>query len=329
MAAAVLLAASAAVRPAGAETDTVRIARQYSLVELPLMVMEKRKLIEKRALAAGLDQVKVQWMAPGKSGAVDTLLDGGADLATVAIGHFLAIWDRKLGTPQDLRALAPLARVPYVLVTRNPAVKTIRDFSDHDRIAVPAVKFSVPALMLEMAAAQEWGPEHYDQLDELVRSRSDAEASAELRAGKTDLDTHFSRSPYVDDELGGSAIHRVMDSYDVAGPHTDDVLAGLARFQLANPRLCAAIFGALEDADEMIRKNPGEAAEIYVSMIGDQEISVEDFTDIIGDPDVSFTVAPAGIGRLADFMARIKRIKHRPESWKDVFFPEAQATPGS
>jgi NitT/TauT family transport system substrate-binding protein len=64
-------------------------------------------------------------------------------------------------------------------------------------------------------------------------------------------------------------------------------------------------------------------------MVGDKEISVEDFTDIIGDPDVAFTVAPAGVGRLADFMSRIKRIKHHPDSWKDVFFPEAQATPGS
>lgn len=327
--AAALAAGLAAAGPARAETDTVRIARQYSIADLPLMVAEKRKLIEKRALAAGIDQLKVQWVAPDRSGGVDTLLNGDADLAPVSIGHFLAAWDRKLGTPQELRALASLARVPYVLVTRNPAVKTIRDFSDRDRIAVPAVKFSGPALMLEMAAAQEWGPDHYDKLDDLVRSRSDSDASADLRDGKSGLDTHFSRSPYVDDELGVNTIHRVMDSFDVAGPHSDDALVGLVKFQQANPKLCAAIFAALQDADEVIRQNPGEAAEIYVAMVGDKEISVEDFTDIIGDPDVSFTVAPAGIGRLADFMARIKRIKHHPESWKDFFFPEAQATPGS
>ena len=326
MAAAVATAVVAA-RLAVAETDTVRIARQYSLAALPLMVAEKRKLIEKRAIAAGLE-VKVQWLVPDRSGAVDTLLNGNADLAPVSVGHFLAAWDRKLGTPQEMRALAALARVPYVLVTRNAAIKTIRDFTDRDRIAVPAVKFSVPALMLEMAAAQEWGPEHYDKLDDRVRSVSDTAASAELRDGKSDLDAHFSRSPYVDDELGSNAVHRIMDSYDIAGPHSDDMLAALVKFQQANPRLCAAIFGALQDADEIIRKNPGEAAEIYVSLIGEKEISVEDFTDIIGDPDVAFTVAPAGVGRLADFMARIKRIKHHPESWKDLFFPEAQATPG-
>ncbi|HEX3884048.1 MAG TPA: hypothetical protein VHW66_15425 [Stellaceae bacterium] len=316
-------------RPASAETSEVRIARQYSLADLPLMVAEKRKLIEKRALAQGLDQVKVQWVTPDKSGAVDTLLAGDADLAPVSISHFIAAWDKKLGTPQEMRAIAALVRQPYVLVARNPAIKTIRDFSDRDRIAVPALKFSVPALMLEMAAAQEWGPEHYDKLDDVIRSRTDTEASFELREGKSELDAHFSRSPYVDDELGSNAIHRVMDSYDIVGPHSDNALVALTRFYQANPKLCAAIFGALEDADAMIRKNPGEAAEIYVSMVGDQEISVEDFSDIIGDPDVAFSVAPAGIGRLAEFMARIKRIKHKPDGWKDLFFSEAQASPGS
>jgi NitT/TauT family transport system substrate-binding protein len=208
MAAAALAVAFGAACPAGAETDSVRIARQYSLAALPLMVVEKRKLIEKRAIAAGLDQVKVQWQVPDKSGAVDTLLNGNADLAPVSVGHFLAAWDRKLGTPQEMRALAPLVRVPYVLVTRNTAIKTIRDFTDRDRIAVPAIKFSGPALMLEMAAAQEWGPEHYDKLDDRVRSVSNAQASAELRDGKTDLDAHFSRSPFVDPSRDGFLRHR-------------------------------------------------------------------------------------------------------------------------
>jgi len=319
----------ATIRPAPAETSEVKIARQYSLAELPLMVAEKRKLIEKHALAQGLDQVKVLWVSPNKSGAVGTLLAGGADLAPVAIGHFIAAWDKKLGTVQEMRALAALVRQPYVLVARNPAIKTIRDFSDRDRIAVPALKFSGPALMLEMAATQEWGAEHYDKLDDLVRARTDSEASSELRESKSELDAHFSRSPYVDDELGSNAIHRVMDSYDVAGPHSDNALVALARFYQANPKLCAAIFGALQEADALIQKNPGEAAEIYVSMVGDKEISVEDFSDIIGDPDVAFSVAPAGIGRVAELMARVKRIKHKPDGWKDLFYTEAQATPGS
>ncbi|HVC53877.1 MAG TPA: hypothetical protein VND87_17795 [Stellaceae bacterium] len=319
----------AAARPAAAETNEIRIARQYSLAQLPLMIIEKRKLIERQAEIMGLGAVKVTWMPPGKRGAVDMLLDGQVDLAPVGIGRFIIAHDRKIGTPEELGGLAALAQVPYVLVTRNPSIKTILDFTDKDRIAVPASKTSGPALMLEMAAAQEWGIKHFDKLDPLVRARSDDEASFEMRTGQSEIDAHFSRSPDVDDELGTETIHRVMDSYDIAGPHTAEVLVTRRQFAQSNPKLCVAIFAALQEADELIRKNRGEAAELYVSMVGEDNISVEDFTDLIGDPDVAFTPAPAGIGHLADFMAQIHRIAHRPNSWKDLFFIDAQGTKGS
>jgi hypothetical protein len=58
--------------------------------------------------------------------------------------------------------------MPYQLLSRNPAIATIRDFTAKDRIAVPALKVSLPAVMLEMAAADEWGAAHYDKLDPLT-----------------------------------------------------------------------------------------------------------------------------------------------------------------
>lgn len=319
----------AAVWPAAAQTNEIRIARQYSLTQLPLMVMEKKKLIERQAEIMGLGAVKVDWVPIDRAGAAEMLLNGRVDLAPVALGHFLIARDRGLGTPEEIGGLAALADAPYVLVTRNPAIKTILDFTTRDRIAVPEPKTSEPALMLEMAAAQEWGMNHYDKLDPLVVARTDAEASYELREGKSEVDAHFSRSPDVDDELGVDAVHRVMDSYDIVGRHSDNVLAARKSFAQANAKLCVAIFAALQQADDMIEKNRGEAAELYVSMVGPNNISVEDFTDLIGDPDVSFTPAPAGIGHLADFMATIHRIAHRPNSWKDLFFIDAQGTKGS
>ena len=55
--------------------------------------------------------------------------------------------------------------MPYVLVTRNPNVKTIADFTDKDKIALPAVKLTGHAIALEIEAAKIWGPEHYDKLE--------------------------------------------------------------------------------------------------------------------------------------------------------------------
>ncbi len=52
-------------------------------------------------------------------------------------------------------------------------------------------------------------------------------------------------------------------------------------------------------------------------------------TEILNDPQVSFTATPRAIGKVADFMARTGTIRRRPESWKDLFFASAHARDGS
>ena len=60
-----------------------------------------------------------------------------------------------------------------------------------------------------------------------------------------------------------AAVHRVMDSFDIAGPHSVAVLATTAVFRDANPPLCAAIAAAIAEADDYIAHHRGAAAEIY------------------------------------------------------------------
>jgi NitT/TauT family transport system substrate-binding protein len=120
-----------------------------------------------------------------------------------------------------------------------------------------------------------------------------------------------------------------MDSFDIDGPHTDNVLVALTGFYRTNPKLCSAIFAALQEADDLIKKNPGEAAEIYASMTQGRDISVEDLSDMIGDPDVAYRPGPAGVAHMVAFMAGIRRISHPVASWKDLFSLDAQGEPGN
>lgn len=321
-----LLAALLAGRPAAADT-AVRVSRPLDLTALPLLVMQHEHLIERVAEAMGLGAVTVAWTNPGNSEPIDALTSD-SDLVATDLASLLLAADGRAGKPDEVRALGALAERPYVLVTRNPAVKTIRDFGPKDRIAVPALKTSGPALMLEMAAAQEWGQEHYDKLDPLTVARPDAAAAEALLSGKGDLDAHFSRTPYADDELGDPKIHRVMDSFDIAGPHSIAVLATTTRFHAANPELCKAILSALQAADDLIKKTPGAAAEIHAAM-AKGDIPLEDLTDMIGDPDLAYTAAPAGMMRLAEFMHRIGRLKQHLKAWQDLFVPEARDLAGN
>jgi len=316
-------------QPGRAETDTLRVLRPVDLATLPLLIAEHEKLIEKQAEARGLKAPAIRWSAPGKTGPLDSLTAGQADLAATDILPFLLAADTNPGTPQQVRGIAALAQRPYVLVTRNAGIKTIRDFKDKDRIAVPSVKNSGPALMLQMAAAQEWGPENFAKLDPLMMARSDEAAAQAVESGEGEIASHFSRSPYSDDELADPKIHRVMDSFDIAGPHSATLLAATARFHDDNPKLCAAVLAALGEADKLIKDNPGHAAEIYIGMEKDHDIALEDLSDMIGDPDLAYTTAPAGIMRLAEFLKRTGRLKRAPQSWKDWFFPEAQDLAGN
>lgn len=324
-----MLAAICLTRSACAETAELRLQRPLDLVSLPLMVMEREHLIERTAEAMGLDTIKVTWSAPGQNGAIEPLAAGESDLVAADLAPFILAADATAGTAGEVRALGALAQSPYVLVARNPAIRTIRDFGAADRIAVPELKVSGPALMLQLAAAQEWGPEHYNKLDPLMLARPDAAAAAALLSGKGDIAAHFSRPPFADDELANPAIHRVMDSFDIAGPHSAAVLVTTLRFRVANPTLCAAILSALQEAGDFIKGNPGAAAEIYAGMVKNQDTPIEELTDMIGDPDLAYRAAPAGVMRLVDFMQRVGRLKRRPASWQDLFLPEARDLPGS
>jgi NitT/TauT family transport system substrate-binding protein len=312
-----------------ADSAPLRLLRPADLSALPLFVMEHERLIERTAEAMGLRGLRVTWSTPGPADAIEALTAGQADLVFAELVPFLIAADAGVGMPAEIRAIGAVAQRPYVLVSRNPAIRTIRDFNAADRIALPALKSSGPAVMLEMAAAQEWGVEQFDRLDRLAVARADAVAAAALLSPKPDISAHFSRSPHADIELADPAIHRVMDSFDIGGPHTSAVLVVTARFRDANRELVKAILSALQAADDFIKRSPGAAAEIFASMAKDQNIPLEDLSDMIGDPDLAYTAAPAGVMRVADFLHRTGRLKRRPGSWQELFVPEARDLAGN
>jgi NitT/TauT family transport system substrate-binding protein len=324
-----LLSLAVAARPAMADTATLRLVVPGDLAALSLFVARHDRLIEKQLAARHL-AVDVQWLTPNGGNPLDELLSGQADIAaTTDLAGFLVAWDGRSDTPQEIRGLAALARMPYQLLSRNKAISTIRDFTAKDRIAVPALKVSLPALMLEMAAADEWGAAHYEKLDALTVAHGSEAANSAMHSGKGDIDTDFARMPYADDERADPAIHRVMDSFDIIGQHNVGVVVTTAQFRDANPELCAAVVAAITEADAFIKTHRGAAAEIYVKSNQGQGFEIEDLTDMLSDPDTGFAPEPSGILRLTGFMHQIGRVKHSPDSWQQLFFPEIYKLPGS
>jgi NitT/TauT family transport system substrate-binding protein len=326
----VVLIAAAIASGARAEVGKVRISRQFGLPYLPMIVIEAQHLVEKHAKAAGLTDIETEWtQRAGPAADLDALLAGQADFIGPGVPTLATIWDKTIGTPQEARALIAMQSMPYVLVTRNPAVKTIADFTDQDKIALPAVKLTGHAIALEMEAAKVWGLDHYDKLDSITITRSHADAAAALISGGSEINSHFASAPFYYYELATPGIHQVLKSYDTLGAkHTNGVLVTSKKFHDANPKICGAVVAAFEEADAFIKAHPHDAAQIYLTVTKDK-IALDALEKMVADPDVDYTTTPVNLLKIVDFMHRVGRIKKKPTSWKDMFFPEAYELNGS
>ncbi len=317
--------------PSPAEVGEVSIAGQYGLPYLPFMVMEHEKLVEKHAKTLGMPALRVKWITLGGPAAgIDALLSGQLSYTGSGTTSLATLWDKTRGTPEEARAICAMQSMPYYLVTRNPKVKTIQDFTDTDKIALPSVKVTQHALILEMGAAQAWGDSNYARLDPITISMAHPDAMAALLSGKGEINSHFASSPFYYEELERPGIHLVIKSYDVlGGRHTNGLIYTTRKFHDANPSVNRAVFDAYKEAAEFIYAKPKEAAEIYLELTKDKRNSLATLEKWVLDPEVKYTQTPENTMPFVDFMYKVGRIKNRPSSWKDLFFPEAYGFPGS
>ena len=180
-----------------------------------------------------------------------------------------------------------------MLVTRNPNVKTIADFTDKDKIALPAVKLTGHAIALEIEAAKIWGHEHYDKLDSITITRSHADAAAALMSGRSEIDAHFASSPFYYYELATPGIHQVLKSYDALGArHTNGVLVTSKKFHDANPKMCADGHQGLQGGQRFHQGAPARCgADVHDRNASDKN-SLDALEKMVADPDVDYTTTP-------------------------------------
>ncbi|RMR09673.1 ABC transporter substrate-binding protein [Pseudomonas syringae pv. primulae] len=316
------------IAPASAKAEgEIRIAEQFGIVYLLLNVVRDQQLIEKHGKQDGLE-IKVDWtQLSGGSAVNDALLSGSIDIAGAGVGPLLTIWDRTHGK-QNVKAVASLGNFPYYLVSNNPNVKTIADFTEKDRIAVPAVSVSVQSRYLQFAAAKLWGDKEYARLDKYTLSLPHPDAAASLIAGGTELTGHFSNPPYQDQELKNPNVHVVLNTYDLFGPNSPTVLFATEKFRNENPKTYKAFIEALSEAEAFVSKDIGAAADTYLR-VTKAKIDRAELLRIIDQPEFQFTITPKNTYPLAEFLYRVGAIKNKPASWKDYFFQDATPLQGS
>ncbi|HEY8358611.1 MAG TPA: ABC transporter substrate-binding protein [Ramlibacter sp.] len=318
-----VFAAIAAAAGAAQAEGKLRIAEQFGIVYLLLNVAQDQKLVEKHGKAAGVD-IDVEYVKlSGGSAVNDALLSGAIDIAGAGVGPLLTIWDRTHGR-QNVRGVASLGNFPYYLVTNNPAVKSIADFSDKDRIALPAVGVSVQSRVLQLASAKLWGDAQFNKLDKLQVALPHPDATAAIIKGGTEISAHFGNPPFQDQALAGNPQARVvLNSYDVlGGPSSATVLYATEKFRADNPKTYKAFVDALAEAAKWTTAHPEQAADTYIR-VTKAKIDRDFLVRIIRNPEVQFKTTPQNTYVLANFLHRIGAIRNKPAAARDYFFPDA------
>ena len=320
--AAVLLANSAA----RAEVKEVNLSRQFAVSFLPLMVMEKQVLIESQAAKLGISDLKATWtQMSGPSVMVDALLAGSIHYSAQGPPSVGLLWDRTKG---QIKGVSAIANYPLTLMTRNKDAKSVKDFTEKDKIALTSVKVSMQAIMLQMLAEKEFGPGQQFKLDPMTVGLANPDGMAAILSPVSEITAHFTTSPFTEIELK-AGLKPLITSYDIlGGKATALVLVTADKFRDQNPTVHRAVLAALDESIAWINADKKRAAALYLEMTRDKKSTVEETLAGISAPGFEFTRTPHKVFKMIEFMHHIGSVKTKPASWKDLFFPEAHALDG-
>jgi NitT/TauT family transport system substrate-binding protein len=322
---ALLVLASTAAR---AEVSEITIAQQFGVAFLPLMLMERNGLVEKHAKAAGIE-LKTNWQkVAGPSVINDGLLSGTVHFGAVGAPSLITLWS-KTKSNVGVKGMAAMTSYPLYFVTRNPELKSLKDLSSKDKIAIPSVKISTQALMLQMAAADLFGQASYQKFDEFTVSLAHPDALVALTNTTGGVNAHFSTSPFYEAEMKLAGARVLTTSYDILGGRASAlVVITTSKFHDANPKIYKAFLAAEKEAIESINKDKKKAARDYLEIAQDKKSNFAEIYNVINDKDYAYTLSPEKVFKTAVFMGRVGTIKDPPAKWQDLFFPDIHDLPG-
>ncbi len=323
-------AAAACTGPAFAQAKTeIALSRQPGILYMPTHVIEKNKLLEKHAEKLGLKGVTTKWLSFSNGGAQqDALLSGGVDIINTGTGPLLVLWDKTRG---KVKGLVASSSQPLQLITRDPRIQSLKDFKEGDKIAVPTVRVSTQAILLQMAAGKLFGEDKWNTFDPMTVQLGHPDAFIALKNPGHEVKSHFAAPPFQAYELKQVPDARIVttSSEIIGSPLSQGQFMAMTAFADANPVIVQALRNAAAEAKAFIESNTAEAVGIYREITGDKT-EVAELLDVLKQPGMmAWELQPQGTQKFADHLHRIGAIKTKVASWKDYYLPIAHDLPGS
>lgn len=287
----------------------ISIAEQFGLAYAPLQVMKELKLLEKN-----LPGVEVTWKQLGNTAAIrEAMVAKEVDIGFMAIPPFLIGWDKGM----EWKIFTGLSKSPVGLVVNNPNIKSIKDFTDKDRIAVPQPG-SVQHILLSMACEREFGDSK--KLDNQLITLAHPDGMNALLA-KNDITAHFTAPPYLTKELETQGMHQILSGSEAMGKDfTFIVGVSTSNFHDKSTKEYKALIKSLNEAIEYMKQNKKETQILLSKAYEMSEADMEKYMKLEG---VSYENSVTGVNEFAEFMKRSGYISKVPQSineilWEDV-----------
>ena len=290
------------------DVKEVNIAEQFGIAYAPLQIMKEQQLLEK-----ALPGVKINWKQYGGPTPMrEAMLAGEVDFGFMGSAPVLIGIDNGM----KWKYATGISFNQVALVTDNPNIKSLRDISDTDRIAILSPGSTQHAL-LSIASNQVFGDP--DKFDNQIVSLSHPDAMDALIAD-TEIVAHFSTPPYLDKELA-LGMHIVTTGEEIMGqPFTFITGVALEDFYENQPEEYDAFLIALNTAIDFINNNMDESVSILAPIYGIDEAALKVQMTYNG---TIYSNELLGIEKLADEMFKINMLK-TPIDFEAAVFPKTR-----
>lgn len=292
--------------------EKVTIAYQPGINYANLLIVKQQKILEKQ-----FSKTQFEWKELSNGPAIrDGIIANQIQVGASGLGSFLVGWDKGM----DWKILASLNYSEFWLITKNPNIKSIKDFKPGMKIGLPSLN-GEQAIVLRKVAQKDLGnPTALDQNLQVIAHPLGLQS---LLTGQ--IDAHFTTPPFQFQEVekGGRVI---IKSSDIFGKTSAASLFTNEKFYNQYPEFGKALYTAIADATKLVNEKPDKAAKILSEI--DSGISQEQYKKWLTNKAVAYGIEPRSFLKYRAFMHEIGILNKQPKSIDELILPPLKGAGG-
>ncbi|MCI8888296.1 MAG: ABC transporter substrate-binding protein [Hungatella sp.] len=246
------------------EAPVIGIAEQYGIAYAPLNIMKELGILERK-----LPGVKIEWKQFGGPTAIrESMMNGEIDFGFMGVAPVLIGIDNGM----EWKYATGISSNEVAIVTSSPDIKSLKDFSPQDRIAILSPGCTQHVLLC-MLADEQLGDPH--ALDNQTVSMTHPDAMHALLSG-TEITAHIATPPYISQEVQAGMSVLATGEEIMGGPFTFISGVAMTDFYENHRDWYDAFIEALDESIDYINENMEECVRILAPIYG---VSQEDLME--------------------------------------------------